>query len=271
MVKFQYVSDLHLEHYKNLNSIKFEKIEGCDNLFLLGDIGYAYSDLYHEFLDYCSDNWLNVFVVFGNHEYYCKPDDIKTMEEIENETQKFKKNVYFLNNTSVLINKRDNTVKYLLDREDHASDYIKIIGSTLWCNISPFAASQMNDYTYIYTDKKQNLLPDDTRSFFRLNKEYILQELQIDFFDTILLTHHGVNSICNGPYLGNPMSSGYATDINELSRFPHLLVCINGHTHVSLDTVIPNTQIKLLSNCYGYKGENHRVVKYNKDAFLEVK
>jgi hypothetical protein len=49
------------------------------------------------------------------------------------------------------------------------------------------------------------------------------------------------------------MSSGYATDINELSRFPHLLV--------SLDTVIPNTQIKLLSNCYGYKGENHRVVK----------
>lgn len=276
MVKFQYVSDLHLEHYKNLNSIKLQKLDDCENLCLLGDIGYAYSELYHKFINYCSDNWLNVFVIFGNHEYYDLSNsngsktDPKTMQEIENETQKFRKNVHFLNNSSVLINKRDNTVKYLLDREDHINDYIKIIGSTLWCNISPFAASQMNDYAYIYTGKKQKLLPDDTRSFFKRNKEYILQELQIDFFDTILLTHHGVNSICNGPYLGNPMSSGYATDINELYQFPHLLACINGHTHVSLDTVIPNTQIKLLSNCYGYKGENQRVVKYDKNAFLEI-
>lgn len=273
MVKFQYVSDLHLEHYKNINTIingKFKKLDDCDNLFLLGDIGYAYSDIYHKFLDYCSDNWTNVFVIFGNHEYYCMFKPIKTMTEIENEHKKFKKNVYFLNNDHVLLNKRDNTVKKLLDREDHINDYIKIIGSTLWSNISPFAASQMNDYNYIYTDKKQRLLPDDTRSFFKINKEYILQELQIDLFDTILLTHHGVNSLCNGPYEGNYMSSGYVTDIYELSQFPHLLACINGHTHVSLNTVIPNSNIKLLANCYGYRGENHNVVKYNPDAILEI-
>lgn len=270
MVKFQYISDIHLEHYKNLNSIKVQKLDDCENLFLLGDIGYAYSDIYHEFINYCSDNWINVFVIFGNHEYYCKPNNIKTMEEIENEVSKFRKNVYFLNNDHIFINKRDNTVKKLLEREDHADDYIKIIGTTLWSNITNSVASYMNDYEYIYTDKKQKLIPNDTRTFFQMNKEYIIQELQMDFFDTILLTHHGVNKLCNGPYMGNMMESGYATDINELSQFSQLLACINGHTHVSLNTVIPNTNVKLLANCYGYKGENHNVVKYNPDAFLEI-
>jgi hypothetical protein len=100
--------------------------------------------------------------------------------------------------------------------------------------------------------------------------EYIIQELQIDPFKTILLTHHGVNSICNGLYMGNMMETGYVTDIQELTHFPNLSVCINGHTHVHNDTVIPNSNVKLLSNCYGYKGENQNVVKYNKDAILEI-
>jgi predicted phosphodiesterase len=270
MVKFQYISDLHLEHYKNLNSIKFEKIEGCDNLFLLGDIGYAYSDIYHEFINYCAYNWVNVFVIFGNHEYYCQPNNIKTMEEIEREVLKFKENVHFLNNDHVLLNKHDNTVKKCLEREDQVDDYVKIIGSTLWSNISKVAAANMNDYRFIYTSLNCNLTPNDSRDFFRMNKEYIIQEVQIEPFQIILLTHHGVNSICNGPYVGNLMETGYATNINELSQFPNLTVCISGHTHVYIDTVIPNTNIKLLSNCYGYKGENKSVVKFNKDAVLEI-
>jgi predicted MPP superfamily phosphohydrolase len=273
MVKFQYISDLHLEHYKNLNSIigtRFQKLDDCENLFLLGDIGYAYSDIYHEFINYCASNWLNVFVVFGNHEYYCKTDNIKTMEEIEKEVSKFRKNVYFLNNDYVLINKKDNTVKKLLDREDHSDDYIKIIGSTLWCNITDTASARMNDYNFIYTTPTKNLTPQETRSFFRMNKEYIIQELQFDNFESILLTHHGVNNLCNGPYMGNIMESGYATDIKELSNFTNLIACINGHTHVHLDTVIPGTNIKLLSNCYGYKGENQNIVKFNKDVILDV-
>jgi predicted phosphodiesterase len=270
MIKFQYISDLHLEHYKNLNSIKFEKIKECDNLFLLGDIGYAYSDIYHEFINYCASNWINVFVIFGNHEYYCQPNNIKTMEEIEREVLKFKENVYFLNNDSVLLNKYDNTVKKLLDREDHTDEYIKIIGSTLWSNILDVAISKINDYRFIYTSPNSNLTPNDTRNFFKMNKEYIIQELQMDQFETIVLTHHGVHSICNGLYMGNTMETGYATDIYELSKFPHLRACINGHTHVHIDTVIPNTNVKLLSNCYGYKGENQDVVKYNKDITLEI-
>lgn len=270
MVKFQYISDLHLEHYKNINDINFEKIDDCENLFLLGDIGYAYSDIYHEFINYCSDNWLNVFVIFGNHEYYCKSNNIKTMEEIETEVLKFRKNVYFLNNDYVFINKYNSTVKKLLEREDHLSDYIKIIGSILWSDINNFVAPRMNDYKFIYTTQDTLLTPDEVKGFFRLNKDYIIQELQMDIMPTILLTHHGVHDLCNGYYKGNYMESGYTTNIEELSKFKHLIACINGHTHSSVETVIPGTDIKLLSNCYGYKGENQKIVKFKSGVILEV-
>lgn len=272
MVKFQYVSDLHLEHYKSLNSINFEPITDCDNLFLLGDIGYAYTDIYHEFINYCSANWVNVFVIFGNHEYYCQPNNIKTMDDINKECLKFQKNVYFLNNDYVLLNKCDNTVKKLLDREDHVNNYIKIMGTTLWSNVSDIAAKRMNDYRFIYTNTSPvcNLTSNETKVLFRLNKEYIIRELRNDSLETILLTHHGVNSICNGIYVGNPMETGYATDIHELTKFTNLSACINGHTHVHINTVIPGTNIKLLSNCYGYKNENHLIVNYNKDIILEI-
>lgn len=276
MVKFQYISDLHLEHYKNINSIRFEKLDGCDNLFLLGDIGYAYSKIYHSFINYCARKWTNVFVIYGNHEYYDlsklngSKTNPKTMEEIEKETEKFPNNVYFLNNNHILINKKTSEVKYLLDREDHSEDYIKIIGSTLWSNINDMAARQMNDYNYIYTSYTTKLTSNETRNFFRQNKDYILQELQLDTFPTILLTHHGIHPLCNGPYMGNFMESGYATEISELYEMPHLIACINGHTHVSIDTIIPNTNIKLLANCYGYRGENNNVVKFNPNVILDI-
>lgn len=271
MIKFQYISDLHLEHYSFI--IKIKKLEDCDNLFLLGDIGYAYSQIYHDFIKYCSNKWKNVFVIYGNHEYYCgvsKYKTIKTMEEIENETKKFPSNVYFLNNSYILINKRTSEVKYLLEREDHSDDFIKIIGTTLWSNINQVAAKNMNDYNFIYTSPTTKLTPDETRSFFRMSKEYIIQEILMDTFPVILLTHHGVNELCNGAYQGNFMSSGYVSDIQELNQFPNLIACINGHTHVSINTVIPNTSIKLLSNCFGYKGEKKSIVQFDPDSFLEI-
>jgi UDP-2,3-diacylglucosamine pyrophosphatase LpxH len=105
---------------------------------------------------------------------------------------------------------------------------------------------------------------------FEKNKTYIIQELQSNTVDTVLLTHHGIHELCNGNYRGNFMQTGYTTNITELTQFNHLLACICGHTHSSVNTLIPGTNIKLLSNCYGYRGENQNIVKYNPDAFIEI-
>ncbi len=271
MIKFQYISDLHLEYYKNLNfeNINFEKINGCDNLFLLGDIGCAYSDIYHEFIQYCSENWKNVFVIFGNHEYFCKKQNIKTMEEIEKEVLKFPKNVYYLQNDYIYINKHNSIVTKNIN-EENCNDYIKIIGSILWSNINEYTASCTNDYKYIYITRDKLLMPDDVRKMFKINREYILKEIESSICSTILLTHHGVHDLANGYYNGNQVATGYVTNIVELSNMRNLIACINGHTHSSIDTKIPNTNIKLLSNCYGYKGENQRIVNYRKNVMLEI-
>jgi predicted phosphodiesterase len=265
MVKFQYVSDLHLEHYSKY--IEIPKLNDCENLFLLGDIGYPDNQVYKDFIEYCSKKWENVFVLFGNHEYHSKCKT-KTMDDINNETLLFPKNVYFLDNCYYFVNKLTNQVTKHID--SHSTDYIKIVGSILWSNIKDNIVYRVNDYRFIYTAPNVRLTPDITRGMFKTNKEYILKQLESDVMDTILLTHHGVHDLCNGDYRGNFMESGYTTNILELSQFKHLLACISGHTHSSVNTFIPGTNIRLLSNCYGYKGENQTVVKYNKNAFIDI-
>lgn len=262
-MKFQYISDIHLEFYKTINTFKL--IPLCDNLFLLGDIGYASSKIYHEFISYCSKNWKNVIVIMGNHEYYCTTKYI-SMNDIEDESLKFPENVYFLQNNCIFIDKNDHTVSYV-----HKCNSIKIIGSTLWSNISLEASIYMNDYYNIYNNGK-NITPEFTRNLFFKNKDYILSELEKDIdTQTILLTHHGVSDICNGPYQGGNLETAFVTDFtDELKKFKQLIVCINGHTHVSINDHIPDTSIKLLANCYGYKGESKNVVKYNQNAILEI-
>ena len=66
MVKFQYISDIHLEFCKKIPKIKVL----ANNLCLLGDIGYPNTKIYKQYINQCSRNHKNVFVIFGNHCFY---------------------------------------------------------------------------------------------------------------------------------------------------------------------------------------------------------
>lgn len=272
MVKLRYISDIHLEFLKT-----FPRILNLDyqneSLCLLGDIGYAYSQIYHDFIKYTSDNWKNVFVIYGNHENYCpnygKYKDVFTMTEIEKCAEQFPKNVHFLNNKSILLDKITNEII----TERSSLNTIKIIGSILWSDINSFAGTKMNDYRMIYKSVGAKLTPIDTRQFFQINKQFILDEIKKDLdIQCVLLTHHGVHEeICNDYYAGGKLTSAYSTTIYELSLIKNLIACINGHTHANIDTFFPATKIRLLANCMGYKAESQQIVKYKKDAILEIK
>jgi len=270
-MKFQYISDTHLERFTISPKNIIQKINGCENICLLGDIGSPGTDIYNRFIDYCSITWKNVFLLYGNHEYYQTNKNslaIKTMKNIDDLSNKLPQNVYFLNDNYVYINKLTNDVKIQLKEQDSLKDYIKIIGSLLWSDIEIKISYLMNDYKYIYTSENIKLTPIQTKQFFQESKTYILNQLKEDI-QCILLTHHGAHELSNGWYQGNFMSSGYATNIPELLMFNNLIACINGHTHSSINTNIPNTSIKLLSNCYGYKGENKKIINFNPNAILE--
>lgn len=255
-MKFHYISDIHLEMQRR---VKLDNFSCFKNLFLLGDIGRIDQPEYHKFIKYFSNKFENVFVILGNHEYYSRK---YTMYDLENMC-KFPSNAHVLQNSKKYINLDNNKVTDVKKE----GNYIKLIGSTLWSNITKQASVHMNDYHMIYTHENKKLTPDFSRELFITNKKYILTELE-EKIPTLLLTHHGVHPLCNGKYIENITDSAFATDIPELKNFKHLKACFNGHTHVYLNTVIPNTDIKLLSNCYGYFGEN---TKFVNDATYEYK
>jgi PAS domain S-box-containing protein len=258
---FQYVSDIHLEYISNIPYI--QKI--ADNLCLVGDIGHPGTFLFNKFLKQCSERYKNVFLVYGNHEYYSilrgRHKKIETMKQKLEYARDFPKNVYFLNNSCVYMNTTDNTVKYKLDDNDNKKNYVKIIGSTLWSDRGPTA----NNFKNIFMEENQLLTFEHQSKLFFESKYYLIEELYKEDIQSIILTHYTTHKSCSNIYLDNKDSN----HIKELFLNSNLIACINGHTHTSIDTIAPGTNIRLLANCFGYKNESQDIVKYNPNARLE--
>lgn len=260
-VNIQYVSDIHLEFLDS-----HPKIECLvENLCLLGDIGHPSSGIYKTFIRKMSEMFKNVFVIFGNHEYYQSHDNPTPMSEIEEDTVKwFPNNVYFLQNTCVYIHPESNIVS-----RNATPGSIKIIGSTLWSDITDYTAVAIHDYGCIYTAKTTLLTPEYSRALFHSSKRYILNEIASEpDLKCVLLTHHGAHLVCCGKYRGGLYDSAFSTDIPELLECKNLVACINGHTHSNISTVVNG--IQFLSNCYGFSHENPEVVQYSPHAVLSV-
>ena len=270
MTTIQYVSDIHLEHRK-----KFHISPLSPNLALCGDIGYPGTIEYHEFVNQCSHIFQNVFVIYGNHEFFNSEDPTKadeTMEERKNHSIKFPDNVFFLDNKSVYLDIRDNSVHSTLPPERDVTLFVKIIGTTLWSNIDPFTELNLADYKQIYTKKGIKLLWLDIIYMFQQNVKYVLQELMKDpDVRCILLSHHGAHPICNGVHMNNRVHSAYASYIPEFYKRNNLMCCISGHTHSSVDETLHFENqdcqhfIRFVSNQVGYIGEdtgyNESVIK----------
>jgi hypothetical protein len=72
-MKIQYASDLRLEFADNWRYLREHPLEvSGDILILAGDIGYLGDQNYqnHPFWDWASQNYKEVLVVLGNHEFY---------------------------------------------------------------------------------------------------------------------------------------------------------------------------------------------------------
>ena len=82
-MKIQYASDLHLEFAENWRYLREHPLEKAgDILVLAGDIGYIGDENYslHPFWSQVADQYEQVIVVPGNHEFY-KYYDIASLQE----------------------------------------------------------------------------------------------------------------------------------------------------------------------------------------------
>lgn len=269
-LSIQYISDIHLEFYDD--NYDFNIIVHSPNLVLCGDIGYPGTPNYTRFIEKCSRLFKNVFVIFGNHEFYNPNNSIKieTVNDRKFYTNFFPSNVYFLDNNVLYLDVYTNNV-YKTKPYHHLQrkNFIKIIGSTLWSDIDSYTASKMNDTNLIYIAPNRILTWQDIRTMYYNNINWIVNEIRSEKnINCVLLTHHAVHSIfLSNDILTNrrlDLKHGYYTDIPELYENANLLACICGHTHNSIKILMSfrrhNNTIYFLSNQVGYKHEKKVVI-----------
>lgn len=245
-MKFQILSDLHLELKKEVN---FELKKTAPNIILAGDIGNPFSNIYSEFIDFLANNYNLVILITGNHEYYLN-DITETNNKITELVSKYT-NVHFLNN-SVYINDEEN---------------IKIIGTTLWSYISLdeyYAAFKyINDYKNIRYNNTQ-LAPYNTNDFYEKNKKFIMDNID-NKYKNIVVTHYlPTYKLIHDKYISHPLNCCFASNLDDIIKPPiNLWVC--GHSHQFNEIEINN--VKCVLNPVGYEREN---TNYKNDYSIEI-
>ena len=116
-MRFQILSDIHLECYNTLPDIKNFLIPSTPYLILAGDICFFEHPNFLPFFEIVSPLFEKIFYILGNHEYFSDKlpkNSFKSIPFLIKENLKHLKNIYVLQNDYF-----------------EANDFI-ILGTTLW-------------------------------------------------------------------------------------------------------------------------------------------
>jgi predicted phosphodiesterase len=235
--QLQVCSDVHLD-YGDISPSEFSKVVDpqAEILVLAGDIGNPFTEIYEQFIRYCSENFKCVLYVAGNHEYYKHKNAIaQTNYQINNVLHRFS-NVHFLNNK-------------IFEYEG-----ITFVGTTLWSHIGdemgPAKLYYMNDFRSI-----TGFSPVVSNYLFKSNLSFITSALD-KYENCIVITHHGPSMKCiSSEYLGDKLNCCFATDLEYLFEHPHIRGWIYGHTHHNVVDMNMGKHRFLYGNCY--RGTNY--------------
>jgi predicted MPP superfamily phosphohydrolase len=219
-MKLTCISDLHFEY--NLNSyqgnsedfLQFLPDIHNDILVLAGDIDDHPGKRLEDFLSFCSNIYNKVFYVPGNHEYYTV---VKNNSSIDDYNEQYRSicdrtNVVFIQQTSVIYNG------------------IMFLGCTLWTDIDSLGFLIMNDGAQAFYNTHSNFT--DTH---HKHRKWLTDQLSKIDMPTVVITHHPPTLRINYPLLTPRklmgLSTGYATNLEHLFKYPMILWCA-GHVHI---------------------------------------
>lgn len=246
MVKIQYASDLHLEFAENGSYIKHNPIKVVgDFLVLAGDIGYIGDDNFtkHPFWNWAADNYEQVFVIPGNHEFY-KMFNIDTL--YNGWQMEIRTNIRCHYNAAI-----------------HVSNKIDLIASTLWSHIKQQDAFQtelcVSDFRRI---KQQG---NEPLTWSRFNEEhhrcfqFIKKSVSESLAEHIIVATHHVPSfeMLASEFKGSPLNGAFTSELGSYIAESSIEYWIYGHSHRNIDKVIGKTQC--LTNQLGYVVHNEQV------------
>ena len=248
-MKIQYASDLHLEFYDNSKFLRTHPLKPVgDILILAGDIECLNRDHYYfnSFWDYVSDNFKEVIVVVGNHEYY------KGYDLAKNRSGKIcsvRKNVSYYYNAHLKI------------------DEVSFILSPLWSIIpndqADIAARGVSDFHRIiyngfnFTVEEFNKEHNRCISFIKREIDLINNSLQLNKSENVkrnkivVVTHHVPSFLLSSTdFSGSKISGVFNVELSKYIESSCIDYWIYGHSHRSINKTIGNTQC--ISNQLGY-------------------
>ncbi|MEG0693715.1 MAG: metallophosphoesterase [Oscillospiraceae bacterium] len=254
-MRIQFVSDLHLEFKENLayvQSIPFE-VTG-EILILAGDTFYLKDRTMPniKFWKWASQNYQQVMLVPGNHEFYNNGD-----VSVRGDSWQY----MFLDN-----------VGYYYNKVVRIGD-VDIILSTLWSHIpaeNEFNVFRgMNDFCQILYDKHRLRIED-----FNAEHEKCLAFIKQSVLEStakhiVVVTHHlpTFQAIAK-ERINDSMNNAYVTGLSNFIADSRIDYWIYGHSHENIDTEICTT--KIVSNQLGYLLNGKQAEGFSESRFIEL-
>lgn len=253
-MKIQYASDLHLEFAENGSYIKHNPLPVTgETLLLAGDIGYLGDENYvkHPFWDWASENYRQVIVCMGNHEFYKYYDIAKLTNryclEIRHNVHSYYNGIIHLDDTDIIV-------------------------STLWGHI-PLQEAYYTES--VITDFRRILYKGEKLTFVEFNREC---EKCVEFIQNavtaskarhkIVMTHHVPSFRMQHPKFTYSKANGaFTVELEEYIQNSNIEYWIYGHSHYNVDMKIGNTQC--VTNQLGYVFHNEHLT-FNPGKFIEV-
>jgi len=253
-MKFQLVSDLHLETYKILPNINKLIKPSAPNLILAGDICYIKHQNFYPFFEKIQPLFERIFFIYGNHEYYTNERGFYSLGELEQ-------------NVRERLGEFENI--YILQKKALIFDDIVIMGSTLWSYISKkdilSPIKLLADTSFVIYQNKLMFHPKITNQIHLDHKEWLKQTIG-DFKGKkiIVVTHYLPSKKCIHPkFKYNTTNKLYYSNCDNLIK--EVDIWCAGHTHVGMIKKIGKT--KVFINPCGLLFENNN---YKKDFTFEI-
>lgn len=250
-MKIQICSDLHLEFSSNRKWLKEHPLQpDGDILLIAGDSYYLNRDYKKlDFIKKAADQFDQVFLIPGNHEYYEGFDVATALHPFE---FSIFDNVTILNNQAVEMGG------------------VKFIFSTFWSlikeNIGPIMYGMVDFKRIQYKGEKLGI--DHYNSLHQAAFEFVSNEID-DTKSNIVISHHLPSIHCNSEeFLGSPLNEAFCVEKTDFIEANPIDYWIYGHSHRNLpEFSLGGT--KMLTNQFGYVAwEEHQFFKY--DRVIEV-
>ena len=260
-MKIAVASDLHLE----FGDLDFDNSDHAEVLLLSGDIlivddlrdhdasnlvgESSRSQMWHEFLQRCSQRFPHVIYVLGNHEYY--------HGNFSSAVSKLKSRLAYLPNI------------YVLENEAKVIAAVTFVGTTLWTDMNngdPVTLfqmrSRMNDFRLIWHGgHSRRFSPQDAWDAHCKAKQFIAETVDSEPSGKFVVVGHHAPSTASiaEQYRGDTViNGGYTSNLQEfiLDR-PQIKLWTHGHTHHAFDYQLGSTRV--VCNPRGY-------INYEKSA-----